>query len=203
MQARRLIKTLQISIFSAVAAILTFFEVPMFFVPSFYKLDFSDVIVLISGFSMGPLAGVLTGLLKIVLKLFLKGITTAGIGDFANFLAGTALMLPSAIFYKKHRTLKGACLAMLTGIICMTIVSATVNYFILLPLYERLFSLSENTIISFGHAINPLIIDKFTFILLAVCPFNLIKGILVCAVTFLLYKKLSAEINNLFNKFVK
>ena len=203
MRTKKLVKILQISIFAAIATVLTFFEVPVFFAPSFYKLDFSDVIVLISGFSLGPLAGVLTEFLKVLLKLLIKGSTTVGLGDFAAFVAGVALTLPSAIFYKKYRTFTGACVAMALGIVCLTVVSSAINYFILLPAYEVLFSISENSIISLGNAINPLIIDKFTFVLFAVCPFNLLKGILICAATLMLYKKLSVVINNLFKGFVK
>ena len=77
------------------------------------------------------------------------------------------------------------------------------NYFILLPAYEILFSISENTIISLGNTINPLIFDRFTFILFIVCPFNLFKGALICSVTLILYKRLSVVINNLFKDFVK
>lgn len=203
MRTKKLVKILQISIFAAIGTVLTFFEVPVFFVPSFYKLDFSDIIVLISGFSLGPLAGVLTELLKVLLKLLIKGSTTVGVGDFAAFVTGVALMLPSAVFYKKHRSFKGACAAMALGVVCLTVVSSVINYFILLPAYEILFSISENSIISLGNAINPLIIDKFTFVLFAVCPFNLLKGILICAATLMLYKRLSVVINNLFKDFVR
>lgn len=203
LQTKKLIKILQISIFAAVATVLTFFELPVFFAPSFYKLDFSNVVVLISGFSIGPLAGVLTEFLKVLLKILIKGSTTVGLGDLASFVAGVALTLPSAACYKKYRTFKGACVAMLLGTICLTAVSAILNYFILLPAYEILFSISENTIISLGNTINPLIFDRFTFILFIVCPFNLFKGALICSVTLILYKRLSVVINNLFKDFVK
>lgn len=203
MPTRKLIKILQISIFSAIAVILTFVEIPLFFVPNFYKIDFSDTIVLISSFLLGPVAGFLTEFLKILLKLCIKGSATFGLGDLANFVSGISLMLPSAIFYKKFRNFKGACIAMGLGIICLTIVSAISNYFIFVPAYEKLFSVSENNIISFSNAINPLIVDRFTFILFAVIPFNLLKGILVCLFAFIIYKKLSPKIDNLINNFVK
>ena len=185
------------------ATVLTFFEIPVFFAPGFYKLDFSDVVVLISGFSLGPMAGALTELLKGLLKILIKGSSTAGLGDLASFVAGLALMLPCAFFYKKYRTFKGVCVAMTLGIVCLTAVSVALNYFILLPAYEVLFSISENTIISLGNAINPLIFDKFTFVLFIVCPFNLLKGALVCSATLIIYKRLSVVINNLFKGFVK
>ena len=200
MRTKKLIKILQISFFSAIAVVTTFFEIPVFFVPNFYKIELSDAIVLISGYSLGPMAGILTEFLKVLLKILIKGSSTFGLGDFANFIAGVALVLPSAFFYKKYRTFKGACVSMLVGITCMIAVSALTNYFILLPAYENLFSISENTIISLGNMINPLIVDKFTFILFAACPFNLVKGLSVCMLALVLYKKLTGLFNGRFEK---
>lgn len=203
MRTQRLIKLFQISIFAAIAVIIAFFEIPVFFVPSLYKLDFSDSIVLISGFSLGPVAGILTEFLKILIRLLIKGSTTFGIGDFANFVMGTSLILPSTIFYKKHRCFKGACIGMLLGICCLIVTAIFTNYFILIPAYENLFSISEINIISLVSSVNPLIVDKLTFILFAVCPFNLFKGLSVCLIALMLYKKLSVKINNLSFKFAK
>lgn len=203
MGTKKLVKILQISVFAAIAVIITFLEIPVFFVPGVYKIDFSDVVVLISGFSLGPLAGVLTEFLKIVIKILIKGSTTLGLGDSANFIIGISLILPSSIFYKKNRTFKGAWSAMMLGTICSTIVSLVVNYFILIPAYQVIFSISESAIISFANAVNPLIVNKFTFILFAVLPFNLIKYMLICIFVLIIYKKLSFFINDILNKFVK
>lgn len=203
-QTARLAKLVQISIFSAIAVVFTFFEVPVWlFAPGFYKLGLSDAIVLISGFSLGPTAGVLTEFLKVALRLLLRGTSTFGVGEVANLAVGIALVLPSAAFYERHRTFKGAVAAMLLGIASVTIAAGIINYFVLLPLDEALFSISESTIIAWGKAVNPLITSKLMFVLLLVCPFNLLKGSLVCCVTLLFYKKLSAIINDFSSKFVK
>lgn len=203
-QTTRLAKLVQISIFSAIAVVLTFFEVPVWLVtPGFYKLGLSDAIVLISGFSLGPIAGVLTEFLKVALRLLLRGTSTFGLGEFANLVVGIALVLPSAAFYKRHRTFKGAVVAMLFGIASLTVTAGVFNYFVLLPLDAALFSISESTIISWGNALNPLITNKFMFVLLLVCPFNLLKGSLVCCFTLISYKKLSSVINDFSSKFVK
>lgn len=203
-QTTRLANLVQISIFSAIAVVLTFWEIPMWlFGPGFYKLGLSDAIVLISGFSLGPLAGVLTELLKVTLRLLLRGTSTFGLGEFANLVAGIALVLPSAAFYKGHRTFKGAVVAMLLGIASLTVMSGVLNYFVLLPLDAALFSVSESTIVSWGNAVNQLITNKFMFVLLLVCPFNLLKGSLVCCFTLIFYKKLSAIINDFSSKIVK
>ena len=47
----------QIGMLAAVAVILMLFEIPLPFAPSFYKIDFSEVPVLVGCFAMGPVAG--------------------------------------------------------------------------------------------------------------------------------------------------
>ena len=78
----------QVGMLAALALILMFFEIPLPFAPSFYEIDFSEVPVLIGCFTMGPLAGTAVELVKILLALVLKGTTTAGVGEIANFLIG-------------------------------------------------------------------------------------------------------------------
>ncbi|MBR4175663.1 MAG: ECF transporter S component, partial [Lachnospiraceae bacterium] len=77
-----------IGMFSAVAAVLMLFEVPLPFAPSFYKFDFSEIPVMICACAYGPVAGVMTEFLKIILKLIFKGTSTAFVGDLANFAVG-------------------------------------------------------------------------------------------------------------------
>lgn len=103
----------QIGMFGALAAVLMLFEFPLpFIAPPFYELDLSEIPVLIGTFSMGPVAGVLIELIKILVKLMLKGTSTAYVGDAANFVIGCCLLLPAGIIYKKNRTKKGAAIGM-------------------------------------------------------------------------------------------
>lgn len=88
-----------VGVFSAIAAVLMYFELPLWFAPSFYELDFSEIPVMICAFAMGPVAGVAAELCKVLLKLVLKGTTTAFVGDFANFVVGCSLVLPASIVY--------------------------------------------------------------------------------------------------------
>ena len=50
----------QVGMLAAVATVLMLFEFPLPFVPSFYKLDISEIPVLLGTFAMGPVAGVMT-----------------------------------------------------------------------------------------------------------------------------------------------
>ena len=71
----------------AIAGILMNLEFPLpFLAPTFYQLDFSEIPVLVGSFAMGPIAGVLIELVKILVHLVTKGSMTAGVGDVANFI---------------------------------------------------------------------------------------------------------------------
>ncbi len=92
----------QVAMLGAAAVVLMFFDIPLPFAPSFYKIDLSEVPVLIGAFAMGPLAGAAIELIKILLNLVMKGSTTAGVGEVANFLIGCAYVMPAAWIYKTH-----------------------------------------------------------------------------------------------------
>ena len=94
----------QIGMLGAIAVVLMLFEIPLPFAPSFYEIDFSEVPVLIGCFTMGPMAGVLIELIKIILNLCINGSVTAGVGEVANFVIGCALVLPAAFIYKRKKT---------------------------------------------------------------------------------------------------
>ena len=174
----RTLKLVQIAIFSAIATVISIIRIPVFFAPSFYRLDLSDAVVLISGFSMGPTAAAMIEFLKVFLKILLKGSASMGIADLAKFTIGLALVLPSIIIYKKNSTFKGACLSLMAGSFCSIVVAALMNYFVLLPAFEALFNISEQKIIAMVQLINPLVFDKLTFVLFVVCPFNLVESMI-------------------------
>ena len=178
-----------IAIFSVLAAVLMFFEVPLFFAPSFYEIDFSEVPVLISTFYLGPVAGVTTELLKIVLKLLLKGTSTAFVGDFANFVIGCSFVLPASILYHTKKSKGTAIGGMALGTACMTVFGSAFNAFYLIPTYSTLFGMPLEAIVGMGTAVNSSINSVTTLVLFAVVPFNLLKGVLVSIITFLLYKR--------------
>ena len=181
----------QIGMLGAVALVLMLFEIPLPFAPSFYKIDFSEVPVLIGSFAMGPVAGVLIELVKILLKLLTKGSTTAGVGDVANFLIGISFCLPAAVVYKKLHSKKGAIIGMATGTLFMTLVGCFLNAYVLLPTFATAFHMPIDDLVAMGTAVNGHITSLFTFVAFAVAPFNLLKGVLVSLVVALIYKKIS------------
>ena len=181
----------QIGMLGAIAVVLMLFEIPLPFAPSFYEIDFSEVPVLIGCFSMGPLAGVLIELIKIILNLCINGSVTAGVGELANFVIGCALVLPAAFIYKRKKTKKGAVIGLVTGTLFMTISGCFINAYIMLPTYAKAFGMPIEALVEMGTAVNASITDLMTFVIFAVVPFNLLKGVLVSIIVLLIYKKIS------------
>lgn len=189
---RNKIRTMaQIGMLSAIATVLMLFEIPLPFAPSFYEIDFSEVPILIGSFAMGPFAGAAIEFIKILLNFAINGTLTAGVGEIANFLIGCSLVVPAAMIYRKKHTRNGALLGMVTGTVFMTIVGCFMNAYILLPAYAKAFGMPLDALVGMGTAVNKHITDIKTFVILAVGPFNLLKGTLVSLIVFLVYKKIS------------
>lgn len=180
-----------VGVFSAIAAVLMYLEIPLWFAPSFYELDFSEIPVMICAFAMGPVAGVAAELCKVLLKLVLKGTSTAFVGDFANFVVGCSMVLPASILYYIRKNKKMAIAGLALGTAVMTVFGSAFNAYYLLPKFSELYGMPMEAIIGMGTAINPSIHSVWTLVLFAVVPFNILKGIIISVVTILLYKHIS------------
>nr|WP_294468326.1 ECF transporter S component [uncultured Sellimonas sp.] len=180
-----------VGMLSAVATVLMLFEFPLPFVPEFYKIDISEIPVLLGTFALGPVAGVMTECIKILLNFVINGTSTGGVGELANFLIGCSLCVPAGLIYKRMHTKKGALAGLAAGTVCMTVLGCVLNAFVLLPTYAAAFGMPIDAIVQMGHALNPAINSVTAFVILAVGPFNLIKGILVSVILLLIYKKVS------------
>lgn len=178
-----------VAMFAAIAGVLMMLELPLFFAPSFYKLDLSELPVMICAFYLGPVAGVICEFLKVLIKLLLKGTTTAFVGDLANFLVGCSFVLPAAVVYQKVLSKKGAVLALSVGTFVMTVFGSLFNAWFLIPRFAVMYGLPLEAIIGLGTQVNRAITSLSTLVLFAVVPFNLLKGVLVSLLTFLLYKR--------------
>lgn len=179
------------AIFSAISGVLMVMEIPLFFAPGFYKLDISEMPVLICTFYLGPVAGVTAELLKVMVKLLIKGTSTAFVGDFANFVVGCSFVLPASCIYHLKKSKKSALWGMVAGTAVMTVFGSLFNAVYLLPAFSKLFGLPLDAIIAMGGDVNSAINSVSTLVLFAVVPFNLLKGIIVTVVTMLLYKRVS------------
>lgn len=172
----------------AVAALLQFLEISLpFLVPAFVKLDFSELPALLASFSLGPVYGVTVCLLKNCFKLLTT--YSAGVGELGNFLMGAAYVLVAGAVYRRMKSRRGALLGAALGSVAMAAASIPVNYFITYPVYTRLMPL--DVIMDAYAAIRPGADGLLTCLLVFNAPFTLLKGALVAALCFLIYKPLS------------
>lgn len=185
-------KIVMIGMFSALSGILYCFDfsIPVI-APEFYKLDFSELPAMIAGFAFGPVAGVLVEFIKELVKLVIKGTSTAFVGDLANFLIGCMLVLPASIIYQFKKSRKTAILGCVVGTVVMTVFGTWFNAVYLLPAFSKLFGMPLDVILGMGSAINAGVKDLTTFVIFMVAPINIIKGVGISILTMLIYKKVS------------
>ena len=181
-----------VGICSAIATVLHILDFPLLFLaPEFYKLDFSELPVLLCGFYLGPTATVACEGVKILLKLVVKGTSTAFVGDFANFVVGCSFVLPATIWYHIHKSKHSAVIGLIFGTLSMAVLGSAFNAVYLLPKFSQLFGLPLDTIISMGTAIRGGVNSVTTFVMLCVAPLNLVKGAIVSILTMMLYKRVA------------
>lgn len=185
------------AILAAISGVLMLIKFPLPLAPAFMTVDFSDVATLISGFILGPLAGAITVIIKNILNLILNGTTTAYVGELSNTIVGITFVVVSSSIYNKKRDIKHALIGLLVGIIAMSAVATISNYFVIFPIYAKVYGIPLEGFIDFMPENN--YINSFSdLILFAVVPFNIIKGSLNAIVTFLIYKKVSKLMKSMF-----
>ncbi len=181
-----------VGICAAISTILYMLDFPMLFLaPEFYKLDFSEVPVLLCGFYLGPSATVACEGVKILLKILFKGTTTAYVGDLANFVVGCSFVLPATIFYHAHKSKHSAVLGLILGTVSMAVLGSAFNAVYLLPKFAELYGIPLEAIIAMGTRVRSGVSSVTTFVLLCVAPLNLVKGAMVSVLTMLLYKRVA------------
>lgn len=156
-----------------------------------YKLDFSEVPVMIGAFAFGPVVGLTIETIKILLDVVLGGPSdTAYVGEIANLLMGIAFVVPASFIYYRHKTKKQALIGLAVGTLVMIIVAALLNIYVLLPLYAKLY---------FGTSLDALLFtygftDLIKFIIVVNVPFNILKGVANSVIVIIIYKRISTLI---------
>ncbi|MDD6312168.1 MAG: ECF transporter S component [Firmicutes bacterium] len=175
-------------IMAAIATVLMMVEFPIpALIPSFVKLDFSELPALITGFCFGPVHGVAVCLIKNVIHLAFSA--TGGVGELANFLIGAPFVLIASLIYKRKKSRSGALIGSLIGAVITAAVSVPVNYFISYPVYTAFMDMSA--IVAAYKAILPAADTLIKALLIFNAPFTLAKALIDAVITFLIYKKLS------------
>ncbi|MGI1690272.1 ECF transporter S component [Thermoanaerobacter uzonensis] len=184
----------KVGFLSATAFILMYleFQVPLF--PGFLKLDFSDVPALVASFAIGPLYGVMVELIKNILHATIT--QSGGIGEIANFAIGSIFVYTAGIVYQFNKTRKNALISMGIATVVMAFTASLLNYYVFLPLYQKVMGWPMDAIINMSRAANKNIVDVKTLISYGIFPFNVLKGIVLSVITLLVYKKLSPFLKN-------
>lgn len=188
----------KIALLSAMAAVLmVIFKFPLPFAPAFMTVDFGDVPTLVAGFALGPVAGIITVILKNLINLIISGTQTAFVGELSNIIVGSIFVGVSALIYQNHRNRKYAAIGLIVGVILMSIVATLSNYYVVFPLYAKAFKMPLEAFVSMVPKSNTLVTSFKDIMIFAVVPFNIVKGLLNSMVTILIYKYIS----NVFKKF--
>lgn len=178
----------RVGVLGAIAALL--FLIPGIpIVPPIYKLDFSTVPVLLGGFSLGYVPGLLILLVKDLVGL--TNSSSMGVGELADFLASAAMMLTAVAIYRRHHSRRGALIGLIAGTAVMTAAAALINYYIVIPFYVAAMNMPAEAIVSMIGKVIPAVDSLPKLIVFATTPFNLLKGVVLSVITFLLYKRLS------------
>lgn len=184
-------KMVIIGMMTAIATVVYYLDFGVPFMPSFIKLDFSNVISLLTGFALGPIEGVVVCLLKNMIHVLIKGFgTTMGIGDIFDFVTSATFVLVAAVIYKRNRTKKGAIIATLCGMLAFTFISIPLNYFIVYPIYFKAYG-GEAAILGAYQQIMPSVKNIFSALCIFNLPFTFVKGLLCSLITLVAYKPLS------------
>lgn len=171
------------AVLAAIAAILFYIEfgIPFFI---FYKWDLSNLPVLLGTFSMGAPSGIIILFIKSLTGLLHSG--TGGVGELADFIMGLAMVLPASMLYQRHKCRQNALVGMVAGSVAATVAGALTNAFLLIPML-----MPVETVVGVGQSIVPWVNNLFRFILVFTVPFNVIKWVVITALTYFIYKPLS------------
>lgn len=172
---------------SAIAFVLMFLDFSVPFMPSFIKLDISELPALIGSFSLGPVYGVLICLVKNLINLLRT--STGGVGELSNFLLGATFTFCAGIVYQKKKTRTGAIIGSILGAAVMAGISVLSNYYLVYPIYTAFMPMEA--IIAAYQAINPKVTNLWEALIWFNMPFTFFKGILDVLITFLIYKRIS------------
>lgn len=177
---------------SAVAFVLMFIEFPIpMLIPSFIKMDVSDLPALLGTFALGPVYGVVIELVKNLLHILLKGTSSAGVGELCNFVLGGVFVFTAGAIYQRRKSRKGAIIASLAGAAAMAILCVPMNYFVVYPAYVVFYGMPMEAIVGMYQAILPGNYGLLFCLTVFNLPFTLCKGLLDALLCYCIYKPLS------------
>ena len=177
---------------SAVAFVLMFIEFPIpMLIPSFVKMDFSDLPALLGAFALGPVYGAVISFMKNLLHIVIKGTSTACVGELSNFILGAIFSAVAGYLYKHHKSRKTAIIGAVAGAVAMGVLSVPSNYFVVYPAYVQFYHMPLEAILGMYQAILPSADSLIKCLVIFNMPFTLVKGLLDAVLCMVIYKPLS------------
>lgn len=178
-------KMIKISLLVAISVVLMYFDFPILPPFPWLKIDLSEIPALMGGFAYGPIAGGVIVILKVLLRLLIKGSATGFSGELANIVVGLALVVPAAYIYHRNKSKKTAILGMVIGALVMQVAAIFANIYVFLPLFNM-------------HLEGAALVN---YVVVGIIPFNAIKAFMVSIGTYVLYKRVSLAIFKVDSKF--
>ena len=169
------------AVFSALSFVVYLLEIPIFAgtPASFLELDLSNVFVMLAGFMYGPIPAIIVTLVKELIHITVG--STGGVGELANFIITSAyVLIPSIVYYHK-KGFKWVVITLILACLVQTGVSLIVNKFIKFPFFMG----------SVPFVPTQTSNSMFDMLWGYILAFNVIKSVIISAVTVLLYKKVS------------
>ena len=176
----------RIAVLTALSSILFMISIP---IVAFYSLDLSNLPVLLGAFSMGPIPGLIILGLKSLIGCLTS--STMYVGELADFIMGASCVLPAALIYQRNKSRKGALIGMITGTVALILAGCLTNAYLLIPFYMKAFGMPMEAIIGMCAQALPFVDTELKVILFVTAPFNLLKGVVLCVLTYMIYKPLS------------
>ncbi|MDG2543591.1 ECF transporter S component [Lactiplantibacillus plantarum] len=186
MQHTTLHRLVGIALLGAIAYILMLLEFPILPVAPWMKIDFSDIPILIGLFLFGVGGAFVITIIKLLLHSAMMGFAIYDlIGSFASFLGTAVLILAFALVLRYYRGNPKwrMPVAIVVATIGLVVIESLANLTFVLPFYLQVMGMKLSMSLN-------------TVVLGAVIPFNLIKGLLVGNVFWLVYQRLAKWLGN-------
>ncbi|WP_161877965.1 ECF transporter S component [Alkalibacterium sp. MB6] len=181
-------KLVGIAILASLAWIISMLSFPILPGTPFLKVDFSDLAVLFGMYVFGPGAGIAIAFIRSLLSYASTGGEMGfPIGDTAAFIATLSFTLP--LYYlliKRGTSHRNKLLSVGIASVSLTIVMSLVNWLFIAPAYMAVM----------GFSVGPMV----TYIIYALLPFNMIKGVLVGTVFYIAFVKIRPMLDRTKNK---
>ena len=145
---------------------------PIFPAVAFLEYDPADIPILIGTFAFGPIAGVLLTVVTSIIQGVTVSAASGVYGILMHIIATSALVITAGLIYKHNKTRKGAVVALLWGVIAMTVVMIGANM-VITPIFMGVPASVVWSLMPF------------------IAGFNAIKAGINGLVTFLVYKRIS------------